>query len=62
MMRVDGDRAHAGCYLTVFLTRDGKSQLTAPGTYECDLRRCDGAWKLQNRIVRHDHDYTFEGR
>jgi uncharacterized protein (TIGR02246 family) len=60
-MRVHGDRAHATCYLTVFLTRDGQSRLTAPGQYECELRRVDGAWRFQNRIVRHDHDYTLEG-
>jgi uncharacterized protein (TIGR02246 family) len=61
MMQVEGDRAQASCYLTVFLTRDGKSRLTAPGVYECVLRKCDGVWKFQNRIVRHDHDYVLEG-
>jgi uncharacterized protein (TIGR02246 family) len=61
MMQVEGDRAQASCYLTVFLTRDGKSRLTAPGVYECVLRKCDGAWKFQNRIVRHDHDYVLDG-
>jgi uncharacterized protein (TIGR02246 family) len=61
MMQVDGDHAHATCYLTVFLTRDGKSRLLAPGQYDCDLRKVDGAWRFQNRIVRHDHDYTLEG-
>jgi uncharacterized protein (TIGR02246 family) len=61
MMRVDGDRGHATCYLTVFLTRDGKSRLLAPGVYECELRKADGVWRFQNRIVRHDHDYTLEG-
>src|SRR5579863_937556 len=27
IMRVEGDRGHATCYLTVFLTRDGHSRL-----------------------------------
>jgi uncharacterized protein (TIGR02246 family) len=61
MMQVDGDRAHATCYLTVLLTRDAKSSLMAPGYYDCELRRTDGVWRFQNRIVRHDHDYKLEG-
>jgi uncharacterized protein (TIGR02246 family) len=61
MMQVDGDRAHATCYLTVFLTRDGKSRLLAPGQYECELRRNDNVWRFQNRVVKHDHDYTLDG-
>jgi ketosteroid isomerase-like protein len=61
IMRVDGDHGHATCYLTVFLTRDGTSRLLAPGQYDCELRKVDGNWRFQNRIVRHDHDYTLEG-
>jgi len=61
MMRVDGDRAHASCYLTAFLTRNGKSNLLAPGRYECELRKLDGQWRFQRRVVLHDHDYTLEG-
>ena len=60
-MSVDGDRAHATCYLTVFLTKDGTSRLLAPGRYDCELRKVDGAWKFQRRVVLHDHDYTLEG-
>jgi uncharacterized protein (TIGR02246 family) len=61
MMQVDGDHGHATCYLTVFLTRDGKSRLLAPGMYDCELRKTGGIWRFQNRVVRHDHDYTLEG-
>ena len=61
MMTVDGDRAHATCYLTVFLTRDGSSRLLALGRYDCDLRKIDGQWRFQRRVVLHDHDYTLEG-
>jgi len=60
-VQFDGDRGHADCYLTVFLTRDGKSRLMAPGEYECELRKVDGIWRFQKRVVRHDHDYTLEG-
>ena len=61
IMHVDGNCAHATCYLTVFLTRDGKSRLLAPGLYDCELRKDDDAWRFQNRVVKHDHDYTLEG-
>jgi uncharacterized protein (TIGR02246 family) len=61
MMTVNGDRAHATCYLTVFLTRDGKSQMLAPGRYDCELRRQAGQWRFQRRVVLHDHDYVLEG-
>ncbi|HVB66875.1 MAG TPA: nuclear transport factor 2 family protein [Acetobacteraceae bacterium] len=61
VVQVQGDRAHATCYLTVFLTRDGSSRLLAPGQYDCELRKTDGAWRFQKRIVRHDHDYTLDG-
>lgn len=61
MMQVDGDRAHATCYLTVFLTRDGKSRLLAPGLYDCELHKTDGMWRFQNCVVKHDHDYTLDG-
>jgi uncharacterized protein (TIGR02246 family) len=60
-MSVDGDRAHATCYLTVFLSKDGASRLLAPGRYECQLRKVVGEWKFQRRVVLHDHDYVLEG-
>jgi len=61
MMQVDGDRGHATCYLTAFLTRDGKSRLLAPGRYDCELRKTNGTWRFYKRVVLHDHDYTLEG-
>jgi uncharacterized protein (TIGR02246 family) len=61
IMSVDGDRAQATCYLTVFLTKNGTSRLLAPGRYDCELRRTDGQWRFQRRVVLHDHDYTLEG-
>ena len=60
-MDVSGDRAHATCYLTVFITTDGKSRLMAPGRYDCELHRIGGAWKFHRRVVLHDHNYTLEG-
>ncbi len=58
---VEGAQAHATCYLTVFITKDGQSRLMAPGRYDCQLRKIDGAWKFQRRVVLHDHEYTLEG-
>lgn len=58
---VDGDRGSAKCYLVVFLTRDGKSRMLAPGTYDCTLVRVEGQWLFQRRIVTMDHDYELEG-
>ncbi|MBS0641797.1 MAG: nuclear transport factor 2 family protein [Acetobacteraceae bacterium] len=60
-MTIDGDTAHATCYLTVLLTRNGKSQLMAPGRYDCQLRKFGGAWRFHRRVVLHDHDYTLDG-
>ncbi|HXT79064.1 MAG TPA: nuclear transport factor 2 family protein [Acetobacteraceae bacterium] len=60
-MTVDGAKAHATCYLTVFLTKDGKSRLLAPGRYECELHKIDGQWRFQRRVVLHDHDYSLDG-
>jgi uncharacterized protein (TIGR02246 family) len=61
MMQVDGQQAHATCYLTVFLTRNGSSRMLAPGRYDCDLRKIDGEWRFYRRVVLHDHDYTLDG-
>ena len=58
---VEGNRASAKCYLVVFLTRDGKSRLLAPGTYDCELVRVGGRWVFERRIVTMDHDYELEG-
>lgn len=60
-MSVEGDQAQATCYLTVFLTKDRESRLLAPGRYECTLRKANGQWRFQRRIVLHDHDYSLEG-
>lgn len=60
-MTVDGDTAHATCYLTNMITMDGKSQLMPPGRYECELRRVDGAWLFQNRKVILDASFVLPG-
>jgi uncharacterized protein (TIGR02246 family) len=60
-MKVDGDAAHATCYLTNIITVDGKSQMMPPGRYECELRKVDGAWLFQNRLVILDAPFALPG-
>lgn len=58
-IEIDGNRGNAKCYLVVFLTRDGKSRMLAPGTYDCDLVKTGEGWLFQRRIVTMDHDYDL---
>jgi uncharacterized protein (TIGR02246 family) len=58
---IDGDRARAGAYLLVLITRDGNSRRLPPGRYECDLVKQGGTWRFSRRTVFHDHDYTLDG-
>jgi uncharacterized protein (TIGR02246 family) len=60
-MNVNGDTAHATCYLTNIITVDGKTQLMPPGRYECELRWVDGAWLFQNRLVILDAPFELPG-
>jgi uncharacterized protein (TIGR02246 family) len=61
MVEIDGDHARANCYLLNVLTRNGKSELLAPGRYECDLAKSQGIWRFQRRVVILDHDITLDG-
>lgn len=60
-MTVSGDTAQATCYLTCIITMNGKSELMPPGRYECALRKVDGTWLFQNRLVIMDAPYTLPG-
>ena len=60
-MTVDGDTANATCYLTNIITVDGKSTLMPPGRYECELRKVDGVWLFQNRLVILDAPFALPG-
>lgn len=55
---VDGDAAHATCYLLDFRTRNGRTDLLSPGVYDCDLRRVEGRWKFVRRDVTLDRAFT----
>ena len=60
-VEIDGDRARATCYLLNVLTRNGNSELLAPGRYECELVKSAGAWRFERRVVILDHDMTLDG-
>jgi 3-phenylpropionate/cinnamic acid dioxygenase small subunit len=60
-IEVEGDHAKAYCYLVAFLTYQKKSQLLAPGYYDCRLRKEKGEWKFEYRLVVQDGDYTLPG-
>ena len=43
------------------LSRNGKSEMLAPGRYECELVKSAGKWRFQRRVVILDHDITLDG-
>ena len=55
---VDGDAAHARCYLLDFRTRDGRTELLSPGEYACDLARAGGRWRFARRAVAMDRPFA----
>ena len=58
---VEGDRASARCYLLTAITRDGKSALLGPGTYDCELVRTPQGWLFTRRVVAMDHPIVLPG-
>ena len=60
-VKVDGNQATATCYLLNIITRNGKSELLAPGRYECRLEKIDGEWLFKHRLVILDHEIRLEG-
>jgi uncharacterized protein (TIGR02246 family) len=60
-VQLHGDQATATCYLLNLITRNGRSQLLAPGRYECELVKIDGDWLFQRRVVILDHEVRLDG-
>ena len=58
---VDGNRARARCYLVTYITRDGRSELLAPGEYTCELVKADGRWRFARRVVAMDSAVSLPG-
>src|SRR5262249_19658444 len=45
-IEVDANRARARCYLLDFVTVAGKTELLAPGEYDCELVKADREWLM----------------
>ena len=59
---ITGNRAAAGAYLLVLISKDGNHRSLPPGRYACELIKEDsGQWRFSRRTVFHDHDYTLDG-
>ena len=61
-MDIEGSRATASCYLLNFMTKDGKTELLAPGEYRCRLAKADGQWRFEYRLVMLDQQVVVDGR
>jgi uncharacterized protein (TIGR02246 family) len=60
-VQLDGERASATCYLLNIITRNGKSELVAPGRYECQLEKIGCEWLFKHRRVILDHEVRLDG-
>jgi uncharacterized protein (TIGR02246 family) len=60
-VQVDGDTARATCYLLNVITRDGKTEVMAPGRYDCQLVKLNGEWLFKHRLVMLDGEVKLEG-
>jgi ketosteroid isomerase-like protein len=50
-VQLDGVRAAAQAYFVVYSTRNGKSELSVVGRYNCRLRKIGGEWYFEYRGV-----------
>jgi len=53
-IKLDGDRGHADYYVSVYVTRDGVTQLLGIGRSRDELRKIGGAWRFHSRLVTFD--------
>jgi len=53
-VELDGARAAAQSYFVVYLTRNGKTELSAVGRYNCRLRKLGNEWLFEYRGVSID--------
>lgn len=60
-VQVDGDTARATCYLLNVITRDGKTEVMAPGRYDCQLVKLNGEWLFKHRLVMLDGEVKLDG-
>lgn len=50
----DGNRATSHCYMLLFQQVEGRSTLRLSGSYDDELRRIDGSWKIARRKITID--------
>jgi uncharacterized protein (TIGR02246 family) len=60
-VRVNGNEAHATCYLLNVITRNGKTELMPPGRYDCRLAKVSGEWLFRHRLVVLDGEVKLDG-
>jgi SnoaL-like domain len=53
-IQLNGDRAHAEYYVSVYVTRDGVTQLLGIGASQDELRKVGGNWYFYSREVKFD--------
>jgi hypothetical protein len=53
-IKLDGDRAQAEYYVSVYVTRDGVTQLLGIGASRDELRKIGGTWLFYSRKVTFD--------
>lgn len=53
-VQLDGARASAQSYFVVYLTKSGKSEVSAVGRYDCRLRKLANEWLFEYRGVSID--------
>lgn len=53
-IKLDGDHGQADYYVSVYVTRDGVTQLLGIGKSRDELRKIGGAWRFHSRHVTFD--------
>ena len=59
LFSIKGDSAAHLCTLSGMLTRAEKVYTFISGTYESDLEKIEGEWKIKHRIVHVDNGANF---
>jgi 3-phenylpropionate/cinnamic acid dioxygenase small subunit len=50
-VEIAGDVANGACYLNLYLTKGGKTEMVGVGTYQDRLRKIGGKWLFESRKV-----------
>jgi ketosteroid isomerase-like protein len=55
LVNIAGDTATGTCYLNLYITKNGKTEMIGVATYDDRLRKVNGRWVFQSRKVVMDH-------